>query len=93
MSVIMEKNPWIALEGLSKTYFFMQFSLERQLFKPPRDFAGYANGNIKDIACIYISHKNIPDEPKEIESTRYVKEISALQVHMVKRLKTKVFYL
>ena len=34
MSAIMEKDPWMALEGLSEMYFFVQFSLERQLFKP-----------------------------------------------------------
>ena len=79
--------------GTVKNVLFHAVFSGKTVIQTPRDFADYANENIKDIACIYISHKNIPDEPKEIESTRYVKEMSALQVHMVKRLKTKAFYL
>ena len=79
MSAIMEKDPWMALEGWSKTYFFVQFSLERQLFKPQEISQIMPMKKIKDIACIYILHKGISDEPKEIESTRYVKEMSALK--------------
>ena len=79
--------------GTVKNVLFRAVFSRKTVIQTPRDFANYTNENIKDIGCIYIPHKDIPDEPKEIESTRYVKEISALQVHMVKRQKTKVFYL
>ena len=40
-------------------------------------FADYAKENIQ---YVYIPLKDIPDEPKEKESTQYVKEMSVFQV-------------
>ena len=78
--------------GTVKNVLFRAVFSRKTVIQTPRDVANYTNENIKDIGCIYIPHKDIP-ETKEIESTRYVKEMSALQVHMVKSQKIKVFYL
>ena len=78
--------------GTVKNVLFRAVFSGKTVIQTPRDFADYANENIKDIACIYIPHKDIPDEPKEIESTQYVKEMSALQVHKIKKQRTKVFH-
>ena len=69
MSAIMEKDPWMALEGLSETYFFVQFSLERQLFKP-QEISQITPMKTSKILHAFIFHiKDIPDEPKEIVNT------------------------
>ena len=79
--------------GIVKNVVFRAVLSGKTLVQTPKDFADYANGNSKGIACIYIPQKDIPDKATEIESTRCVKEMSAVQVHMIKRQKTTVFYL
>ena len=83
------KGPMDGIGGSVKNFVFRAVLSNKVVINTPEEFAIYADSNIKGISCIFLSEEEMILEPREIGETPYVPAMKALQVHMVKRKKTK----
>ena len=87
------KGPMDGLGGCVKNYVFRAVLSEKVVISTPKEFADYANANIRGVDVLYMSISDIGVEPDYIDGTPYIADMAALQAHMIKSDRSKAgFY-